>query len=253
VDILEERRDPSHPAQSSPVGGRILSTRVLTAAFCALLGFLLVAQLRTSETIDDRLAVEREEDLAVILADLTRQSDRLQSEISDLRLLLFEFESSVEAEELARRSLEQRLDALRVLAGVAEVENEGVVLTIEDPGGLIGHERLVDVVHELRDSGAEAIAVNGSRLVASSAFMIRNERLLLDGDPLESPYRVAAVGPSDALASTLALPGGALDSLRSVPQVGAHIEQLAQLTVPARQTTVPFVFAEPVPEDDASG
>lgn len=40
-------------------------------------GFLLVAQVRTTEGLRDRLATEREEDLVRILADLSRESDRL--------------------------------------------------------------------------------------------------------------------------------------------------------------------------------
>ena len=256
TDTLDSGTRSGAPAPSGPEAGgtkRPLGLRAAVVAVCGLLGFLLVAQVRATETLDDRLAFEREEDLAVILADLTAQSDRLQGEISDLRLLLFEFESTVESEELARRSLEQRLDDLRILAGVVPAENEGVVLTIEDPQGQVTHDRLVDVVHDLRDSGAEAVAVNGTRLVANSAFATRNQRLVLDGEPLDAPYRVAAVGPAEALETTLGIPGGALDSLSSLSGVEPAVEQLAQLTIPARENPAPFVYGEPVPDDLPSG
>ena len=226
--------------------------RLAVAVACGVLGFLLVAQVRASETLDDRLAAEREEDLAVILSDLTDRGDELQGEISDLRLLLFEYESTVETEELARRSLEQRLDDLRILAGVIPAEGEGITLVIEDPLEEVRPDHLVDVVHDLRDSGAEAVAVNDRRLLASSSFALRNERLVLDGEPLERPLRVSAVGPSDALATTLDIPGGALDTLSSLAQVEADVEQLAQLSVPAREGGAPFVFGEPVPDADGS-
>ena len=255
TDTLDSGTRSGAPALPAEAGAtrRRLGLRAMVVLLCGMLGFLLVAQVRATETLDDRLAFEREEDLAVILADLTSQSDRLQGEISDLRLLLFEFESTVESEELARRSLEQRLDDLRILAGVVAAENEGVVLTIEDPQGQVSHDRLVDVVHDLRDSGAEALAVNGTRLVASSAFATRNQRLVLDGEPLEAPYRVAAVGPAEALETTLGIPGGALDSLSSLPGVEPSVEQLAQLSIPARESPAPFVFGEPVPDDLPSG
>jgi len=253
VESLEQAPETTREGVPSPARRSVPWLRLGMALASAALGFLLVAQVRATETFDDRLAAEREEDLAVILADLTAQSDALQSEISDLRLLLFEYESSAEAEDLARRSLEQRLEDLRGLSGEAPVEGEGLVLDIADPLGQVSHERLVDVVHELRDSGAEAIDVGGVRLVASSAFTEANERLVVDGEPLEEPYRVAAVGPADAMASALALPGGALDALSSLPEVEPRVEELAQLSVPAREGSGSFIYAEPVPDEGESG
>ncbi len=253
VESLEHAPETAREEAPPPARRGVPWVQLGMALASAALGFVLVAQVRATETFDERLAAEREEDLAVILADLTAQSDALQSEISDLRLLLFEYESSAEAEDLARRSLEQRLEDLRVLSGVAPVEGEGLVLDIDDPLGQVSHERLVDVVHELRDSGAEAIDVGGVRLVASSAFTEANERLVVDGEPLEPPYRVAAVGPAEAMASALALPGGALDALSALPEVEPRVEELAQLSVPARQGRSAFIYAEPVPDDGESG
>jgi uncharacterized protein YlxW (UPF0749 family) len=234
-------------------GGRRPTIQVAVAVACAILGFLLVAQVRATETLGDRLVIEREEDLAAILADITAQSERLQSEIGDLRLLLFEFESAVESEELALLSLQKRLDDLRILTGVVPAESQGVVLTIDDPGGRMRHETLVDIVHEMRNAGAEAIAVNGVRLVASSSFQTRNQRLVVDGQPLESPYRVTAAGPSDELiASGLSIPRGVLYELEQ-QGITAAVEELEHVMIPARPEAVPFVHGEPVPPEPDNG
>ena len=228
---------------------RSWSLRIASILACALAGFLLVAQFRATEDFDERLTVEREEDLARILADLSTQSDRLQEEITSLRLTLLAFENSAESEDLALRSLQTRLNELRILAGTVKVEGEGVRITVEDPEQQLTQDLLVDTVQELRDAGAEAIAVNDVRLVASSAFTTRNGKLILDGTPLTAPLVVAAIGPSDTIAKALAIPGGALDTLQARPQVAARVETLEELTIPARPEQVPFVFGEPVPVD----
>lgn len=220
---------------------------------CGLLGFLLVAQVRATESVGDRLAGEREEDLAQILSDLSSEADRLTLEITDLRLTLLALENAAEGDEVALRSLQRRLDELRILAGVVPAEGEGILFTVEDPVGQVRQDLLVDAVQELRDAGAEAMAINGIRLVASSAFSVRNERLLLDGQPLSPPYRIAAVGPAETMAKALAIPGGAIDTLKARPEVAVAVEQLAQLVVPARAEPPPFVFGEPVPAQPASG
>jgi uncharacterized protein YlxW (UPF0749 family) len=252
--------DPGHPADDVVAVDdlAVVADRrrpgylgVASVLACAILGFLLVAQFRATENLGERLDVEREEDLAQILADLSTQSDRLQEEITSLRLTLLAFENSAETEELAVRSLRRRLNELRILAGTVAVEGQGVRTTIEDPQVQVTQELLVDTVQELRDAGAEAIAVNGVRLIASSAFTTRNAQVLADGTPIEAPIVITAIGPSDTISKALAIPGGAVDSLQSRPGVIARVESLEQVSVPARAETRPFVFGEPVPPEAA--
>lgn len=225
--------------------------RVASVVACAALGFLLVTQLQATEDVGERLDIEREEDLARILADLSTQSDRLQGEITSLRLTLLAFENSAEGEELALRSLQTRLAELQVLAGTVAVDGEGVRMTVEDPQAQVTQELLVDAVQELRDAGAEAIAVNDIRLIASSAFTTRNGKVVLDGTPLEAPLVINAIGPADTIAKALAIPGGAVDSFQARPQVVATVEALEELTIPRRADPMPFVYGEPVPPETA--
>lgn len=245
------QRAPAARPGASPRGGG--PARVAVALVCGLVGFGLVAQVRATEGIGARLAGEREEDLARILSDLTAESDRLQREIVELELGLADLEDDQRGQEAARESLRERLDDLRVLAGTVPVRGEGVVVTIEDPGGLVGQDQLVDTVQELRDAGAEAIAVGERRLVASSAFVTGADGLLLDGTAIAPPYRIAAVGDAEALAPALEIPGGAADTLAAVPGVAVRIEPRQELQLPAREEPVTFDVGRPLPAADGDG
>lgn len=236
-------------ARSATGRGRRRITAVVALAF-ALLGFMLAVQLRGTDDLRDRLAVEREEDLAQILRELNAQSDLLQDEITELRLTLAEFETSAEREELARRSLERRHDDLRILVGSVEARGAGVILLVEDPREEVGQEELVVAIQELRDAGAEAIAIGGRRLVASSSVSERGGRLVLDGTPLEPPYRIEAIGPAETIAAALEIPGGAVDTIeRSGDAVAASVRPRDELRVPAVSDVEPLVFGRPVTEE----
>lgn len=242
-----------------------LWVRGATAIVCAMVGFLLVAQVRTTEGLRDRLATEREEDLARILAGLSRESDRLQSELTEGRLTLAALQSSAQSDELALATLQQRLDDLRILAGVVPAVGEGIGLVVADPDRLLGQDQLVDTVQELRDAGAEAIAVNGVRLIASSAFSTAQGAqgaqveaqveaqegarggLLVDGRPLEVPYRITAIGPAETMAKALGIPGGAVDALESVPRVAVAMQLEDRLEVPARPSAQGLRYGRPAP------
>jgi len=230
-----------------------LALRAAVAAVCAVVGFSFVTQVRAVEPIDVRLAGEREEDLARILADLGAESDRLSAEIGQLELTLLAIGNEQEGEQVAVRSLQRRLDDLRILAGIVPATGQGIEFTIADPDGEVGADRLVDAVQELRDAGAEAIAVNGTRLVASSSFLSSGQRMLLDGQPITAPYRFAAIGPSASLAGGLEIPGGVLDSLATLSGVATELRTLDSLTVAARPEPVPFTLGRPLPLEEATG
>ncbi|MDP8978482.1 MAG: DUF881 domain-containing protein [Actinomycetota bacterium] len=242
--------DAGAPAGAVPAGpqgpGRSTATRAAIAFAAALLGFLLVVQGTGGGGLGERLEAEREEDLARILADLSTQSDRLQSEIARLRLKLQAFRSSAAQERLALRSLRERLATLQVLAGTVAVRGQGIRVTVRDPYGRVTQDQLVDAVQELRDAGAEAIAVSGVRLVASSAFTTRDDRLFVDGRALSPPYRIKAVGSAATMASAMDIPGGAVDTLESRPRVDALVERLAEVVIPARRRPQRFVYGTPV-------
>jgi uncharacterized protein YlxW (UPF0749 family) len=92
--------------------------------------------------------------------------------------------------------------------------------------------------------------VNDLRLVASSAFATRNDRLLLDRQPLDPPYRFTVIGPPETMGAALAIPGGAIDALQVAPGVGATVETRSDIVLPEASQTPTFVYATPLVEDE---
>lgn len=219
---------------------------LLVVVATAVVGFLLVSQLRTTERFSQRLAAESEEDLARILASLTGEADALRDEISDLKLQLADLRASSREDDSAGRAAEQQLQALAVLAGTVPVTGPGIVLTIEDPKGTVAYDAIIDAVQELRDAGAEALAVNERRLGVASAFSQRDGRVVLDGSPLSTPYRITAIGQPTTLEGGLKIPGGVLDTLGALGGVRAEVTRSAKLDVPALARPPAFRTARPV-------
>lgn len=211
-----------------------------------MVGFLLVSQFRGTQRFSQRLAAENEGDLARILAGLNDEADSLRDEIGTLSLQLRDLETSTRDDVAAAQSAAEQLRALEVLAGTVPVTGPGISLTIVDPAGSVRYETLVDVVQELRDAGAEAVAVNDRRVGVSTSFAESGGKVAMDGAELADTYRVTAIGQPATLEGGLKIPGGVLDTLAALKDVRVDLQQSNRLELPALAKPPAFRVARPV-------
>lgn len=220
---------------------------VLVVAAAAIAGFVLIGQLQGDRPRANPLQAESEGDLARILAGLNAQGDALQAELADLKVQINELRRSSESEVASAEALQQQLRSLEVLAGTIAVTGPGVVVTITDTGGSLAYDGMLDMIQELRDAGAEAIAVNDARIGVSTAFAERDGRIVVDGTTITAPYRVRAIGQSSTLEGGLKIPGGAVDSISALKGVRVDVQKQARVDLPALARVPTFDVARPVP------
>jgi len=225
----------------------------LPVAFvCLCLGFLLAVQLQTQSALRrPTLPYRRTEALMDLLQHSEREKESLESEINSLRTAV--------AGESARASLRgfaAELQRLQVLAGLTRVSGPGVVITLSDsdrparPGEiqdafLIHDDDLTRTVNELRAAGAEAIAINGQRVVASTGIRCTGPTILVNTNRIAPPYIIEAIGEKNDLLQ-VDMRGGLLDSLRAW---GIKVEIAAKdsLILPAYVGSIGARYAKPVP------
>lgn len=224
----------------SPLG------RLGVIVVCALVGFLLVSQVRGRVNDRELLETASEGDLARILATLNEEASSVRDDIAALRLQLLRLESASARDDAARRAATEQRQALEVLAGTVPVVGPGVVLRIDDPLAAVTAEIFIDIVQELRDAGAEAIAVNGHRLGVTSAFEQRGSQVLVDDAGIESPFVIEAIGDAATLDGGLAIPGGIRDTLTATRGVSAEVSRSDALDLPALASPPSFEVARPV-------
>jgi uncharacterized protein YlxW (UPF0749 family) len=216
------------------------------AVAVALVGFLLAVQLRTQQSLGQRLEVEREADLAQLLSDLGQRSDQVVEQIADLRVRLATQAGSAQQERVLLENARAQLAGLEVLLGLVPVRGPGVVVTISDPQGTVGPEVLLDAVQELRDAGAEAIEIDRRRVVAQTAFGGEAGDLRVGGRRVRAPYRVVAVGDPETLAEALRIPGGVVDAVTSRPGAAVRIVEGRRLLISSLHAPPRLTYARPV-------
>ena len=225
--------------------------RLWPSAAAALVGFLVVtAHLNPLPGQVTVRAPERERLAALIRVEQSRSSE-LRFTADELRRQVADIQKG-RTQEAAGPSA--AVTALRQRTGLVAAEGPGIIVTLDDsseresPSGnlndLVIHSQDVQAVaNGLWAAGAEALAVNGQRVVPTSAILCVGNTLLINGTVHSPPFRFTALGAdlhtafsSDPLVERLAE-----DADRF--KLGFQVEERDRVSVPAYTGTSKVRFA----------
>lgn len=238
-------RPQEHPAaEAAPPDNRI--TRSITLLLALVLGFAVavsVLDLRSEAAAEDspRALLEQEVlETRTEAEQLETRRTELEGQIAEAQGVVLEQSDSGAAERLAAYE--------RAGGGVA-LSGPGTQLVLDDsaplpasPGSGSGTvNRVTDgdlqvAVNGLWAAGAEAIAVNGQRIGASTAIRTAGSAVLVDFRPLSPPYRITALGDPQQLRSAVddSETGAYLAEIATRFGIRTSWEDAEELTVPAR-------------------
>jgi len=205
------------------------ASRLSVATVAAILGILAVGQLH-AQTGAPALAPLSATDLTQLVANLTTGNDQLRAEVTDLEGQQAHLEDARERGETTVDQLASDLARIRAWAGLTAVSGQGIAVIVR---GRIGGDRVEDLINELRDAGAEAISVDGVRIVTGVVVAGAPGALSVENNAIGESFEIRAIGSPQILTGTLTRTGGV------IAQIGATYPD-AELTVtPAQQLTLP--------------
>jgi uncharacterized protein YlxW (UPF0749 family) len=188
---------------------RDLRSQLAIAAVAFVLGLLVVVQLR-SQTGGSALQALSTQDLTTLVASLNSQNDRLRSEIGTLQNQLDELRANRASGATSVEQIASDLGRIRAWAGLDPVSGRGVTITVS---GKVEAGAVEDLLNELHNAGAEAIAIEDVRVVARSTVSGPPGSLDVDGYILGDPFRIRAIGKPETLVGSLTRAGGIIAQL----------------------------------------
>ena len=183
---------------------RRLRNQVTIAAVSFILGLLVVIQLR-AQAAGSGLGAMSSQDLTVFVANLNAGLDQRRQEIAALERDLATLSANADRGVVSLGQVRDELGSIRAYAGLDAVVGPGVTVTVDGP---IDGPAVEDLINELRNAGAEAIAIDGVRLVAGSVVTGGPGEVAVEGDRLDDPFTVSAIGGSETLTGSLTRIGG---------------------------------------------
>ncbi|MEV8417971.1 DUF881 domain-containing protein [Streptomyces niveus] len=210
---------------------RVTRAQLIVAVLLFVLGLGLAIQVRSTND-DSALRGARQEDLVRILDELDGRTERLEDEKQRLDDQQTELENSSDQAEEARKQTREKEQQLGILAGTVAAQGPGITLTVQDPGDGVDSDLLLDAIQELRAAGAEAIQVNGVRVVAATYFSGSGGDISVDGKRIEAPYLFKVIGKPQDLEPALNIPGGVVQTLEK-EQATATVADADEIVVDA--------------------
>lgn len=233
-----------------------IENKVSFVFLCFILGILIAVQFRTQKNIGFSLSSSRVEELTLMLKEAEKERDNLKLEIENLRKQLSNYEKAAAEGKSMMKAITAELEKTRTFAGLTKLKGPGVVVYLEDsdikisPGEdpnifIVHHEDLLQVINELFSAGAEAISLNGQRIVATSEIRCAGPVILVNGVRVASPYEILAIGDPKILESALNIRGGVVEMLKAVG-IKVNVLQRKEIIIPAFSGSIVLKYAKVV-------
>jgi uncharacterized protein YlxW (UPF0749 family) len=155
--------------------------------------------------------------LAEQVTELEQEQEDLRGQIAQAEAQVLDFQTASTTSSSALAEVNRRLEEARLATGLTALKGPGVVIEISDskrvvPDGenpanyIVLVDDLRDIVVALWASGAEAITINGERLVATSSIYGVGSSILVNTAFLSPVFHIEAIGPNGLLDRFLANP-----------------------------------------------
>lgn len=212
------------------------------AAVAFALGLLVVIQLR-AQAGNAGLAQLSSQDLTVLVANLNARNDQLRREVSSLEVELAALNQNRARGDESLDELRTDLRRVRAYAGLDPVGGPGVTISINGPIDGSGVEELIN---ELRNAGAEAIAVGDVRIVTGVVVTGTPGAASIGGGRLRDVFELSAIGAPDKLTGSLTRSGGVIAQLAATePDVSVTVTPVDRIELQATTRVLVPVHGRP--------
>ncbi len=206
-----------------------------------LLGSLLVVQLLAYNRPTELTQLSSQE-LSELIEALSAENRRLRVTSADLDRQVDEYREAEARGESLLDVTRADLERVNAFAGLAPVRGQGIIVEVD---GELDAIALNDLINEMRNAGAEAIAVDEVRITASSVAVEGARALEIDGVEIGRSFTIRAIGSPEGLITALGRPGGTISVLEQFIRATIEARPVESLRLPGTERELLPEYGEP--------
>ena len=189
-------------------GKRIMIVTI--GIICFVLTYVMFMQFKTVEQTNiTEIESLTESDLREKVALWRTSYEEMNEKLTESKDKLSEYRNKRASNQEASELLDKELLQAQIIAGLTDVQGDGIVITLTDTDeSIIGYKDLLTLINELRLAGAEAISINDQRIINMSYIVSINmddgmSFILINQKKITAPYVIKAIGDQKYLESAL--------------------------------------------------
>ncbi len=221
-----------------------------------ILSFVVTLQARSvvKNNLGSYAGLQRIEDAQQELVKKDLQIEDLKNQLLQTTNDLNSYREEAQKNSDGTKSMSAELERYKILAGLTDVEGEGITVVLNDSTSKVDTSKdiasyilhdsdLRTIVNELKASDAEAISINGERIIFSSEIRCVGPTIIINSNKYAPPFTIKAIGDSDMLSAALNLKGGIVDQLKSLYGFEISISKSDNIKIDKYNGIVNFKYA----------
>jgi uncharacterized protein YlxW (UPF0749 family) len=209
---------------------------VVVSLIAVGLGFLIMVQFRSQAAVARTLAAQDDTSVALLINDLNRANNQLIQQAVVLEEQQTQLHQALTSGGADSKALSKELTTLREVNGAVAVHGPGLEIRIQGP---VMDFELQDALNNLRNAGAEAISLNGYRIISSTPVVSRGDTLMIAGHAVGTPLVLRVIGDAEQLGPAADLSASSLQT-----RVQVSIQRKSDLAITEVVIPRPLIYAQ---------
>lgn len=221
-----------------------LAANIVLTVVCVAVGVVIAMQFKNQAEASRSGLGEYQsvQELQNRLAQVQQANEDLAGDNALLRFNLYELQSQQADEEGVVAQALQENKSLQIFAGLVPVEGPGAIITMTDSNqARVAASDLLTLVNYIRAGNAQAISVNGQRLVAMSEIQTSGSNIVVNSNIISGQngvYSIRVIAEEQDIASTYNMLSAYISGLW-LEGIGVAIEYFDNVQLPALSPTSP--------------
>ncbi|WP_206460522.1 DUF881 domain-containing protein [Anaerovorax sp. IOR16] len=234
---------------------------IMVGLLALLIGLIVSVQVNTTQGSDPGglIPLAKAQGLEAELKKVRAEKEAATQRLIELEGLMEDIQKKKAEEDSTLKSILNEQEKYKMAAGLVEVKGSGIIITLDDPEPdefsdgysylMTNYELLLNLVNKLKDAGAEAISINGQRIIATTEISLAGDNVNINTIPTAPPYQIKAIGNPDTIEATITIRYGIIENLK---KSGVHVDIVKQgeINIPRYNGILKFRYAQPIVEEE---
>lgn len=240
---------------------KINKAKITLTLFSIILGIFIALQIKMKVDLQTPNNIQFLQTTKSEIDNIYKEIIELDHVIKDREEKLIILENISKGDDNIIDILIEDMKVNRIYSGKSDLKGPGIVIEMYDNQekrdwwfdintDLIHDIDILNIINDLRVAGAEAISINGERVVSTSEVKCAGPVIRINDNTSAAPFIIKAIGDPKLLMASMTAPGTNGDILKNVFYKGFDITVEDEIEIPAYKGNFNFKYAKPLGEGD---